>query len=529
MTNRKFLWLAVASAAMLAAGCSTTTANRAVADADATSKLLESRAAEMRLNSKALEASRLAAQNVQRPYIAGNSMPLARDVVMPEALRKGMPITALFGSTLVDLATAAQQLSSAVGFQITVTPDAALPPSSFQLKGTSAQGGQAGQAARVVLKASNQPIWLVLDDLARQAHVNWRPVAGGAEFYRLESQVFHLSALPATATTSASLGRNGGSGGLFESQSKTGFATKEQDNIKGIQTAVDALLTTGGKAVISPESQTLVVTDTKDALARVAEYVKGQNKIHSSRVRLVVEAIEVVDKDLSEVGVDWNLMYSQANVALGLSSVASLTGSQAGATTFSIPTGFGNAAGTTLVVKALNEIGTVVNRRSFPLLTTSGRPVTQALRTTFSYVDQVQASSQASSGTTTTAPTVTQKDETVGTFLTVVPTAKPDGMVFLSVSFDVTSALPLVPFTVGSGSSAVSVQQKTINGAGVIQELPMRNGQTVVIGGIDTQVAQNTIRRLGRDVPMLLGGSDAASVTRTRMLLLVTAVVEQGL
>ena len=112
--------------------------------------------------------------------------------------------------------------------------------------------------------------------------------------------------------------------------------------------------------------------------------------------------------------------------------------------------------------------------------------------------------------------------------MTLVPTAKDDGTIFLSVSFDVTSAQPLTPFTVGAGTSAITVQQKVIDGTGIIQEVPVRSGQTVVIGGIDLTTGQDNERRLGKGAPMLLGGSDKTSVQRTQMVLLVTAVAEEG-
>lgn len=183
-----------------------------------------------------------------------------------------------------------------------------------------------------------------------------------------------------------------------------------------------------------------------------------------------------------------------------------------------------------MVVRALNEVGVVVNRRLFPFLTTSGRPVTQAIRSTFNYVDQVQATSVASSASNTNsiAPTVTQKDETVGTFVTLVPTAKPDGTIFLSLSFDQTSAQPLVPFTVGSASSSVTVQQKTIDGNGIIQEVPIKSGQSIVVGGIESMTSQNTIRRLLPNAPILAGGGDTSRVTKSRLILIVTAQAEEG-
>lgn len=468
---------------------------------------------------KSSNEAKIAAQDVGRPYIAGNSKPLDRVVNLPEILRRPTPITALVQNTPVDLQTAAAMLSDITKISITATTDALLPPSSFALK-SSATGGLGQSPSRVVVRAQNRPLFEVLDDLARQASVSWRPVNGGAEFYRLETRVFYMAAIPQNANTSASLGRNGGTNAVFESHSKTSFETKDQNLLKGVILTVDALLSNAGKASISAENQTLIVTDTKENLDRIEAFVKEQNKALSRRVRVLIEAIEVVDKSNSELGVDWTTLYQTTAGALNMTPIGSLAGAMAGTVGWKNPEGTSGA-----VIKALNEIGVVVNRRSFPFLTTSGRPVTQALRSTFNYVDQVQAAQTASAiGTAPVAPTVTQKDETTGTFVTVVPTAKADGTVFLSISFDVTSAQPLVPFSVGG----VTVQQKTIDGTGVIQEVPVRSGQTVVIGGIETNTAQHTQRRLGLDFPILFGGSDATKQTRSRMVLLATAVVEEG-
>lgn len=476
------------------------------------------------------EEQKISAQDVNRPFIAGNTRPLARDVSMPEVLRHKTPITALFTKSPIDLATAAQELSSASGISIMATPDALLPPSAFSQKIGGAQSANTVQApARVFLSAQGQPLWTVLDDIAHQASVSWRPVSGGAEFYRLETKVFNISAIPQVASTSASLGRNGGANAAFDSQSKTSFETKDQNLIKGLTATIDALLSVSGKAVVSPESQTVVVTDSREAMERVDSFIKEQNKAMSRRVRVLIEAIEVVDKNNSEEGVDWSIIYKTATDQISLAPLASLVDTQVASIGYTQPTGVNAAGGSSAIIKALNEVGVVVNRRSFPFLTTSGRPVTQALRNTFNYVDQVQTSTVASSTTAATSPTVSQKEETVGTFVTVVPTAKPDGTIFLSVSFDVTSLASLLPFTIGTGSAAVTVQQKSIDGSGVIQEVPVRSGQTVVIGGIEQNLQQTNERRLGPGAPMVLGGSDASKSTKSRMILLVTAVTEEGI
>lgn len=474
------------------------------------------------------ERNRISSQDVNRPFLAGNSQPIARDVMMPDMLRRSVPVTASFTLSPVDLSSALSQLSQATGLMITATADALMPSSSFAAR-TGAVASPVQAPNRVLVRANNTPLWTVLDDVARQVGASWRPMAGGAEFYRVETRVFELKAIPQTASTSSSLGRSGGTNTQFDSQSKSSFEMKDQNLIAGIQKTVEAMLSTGGKMTMSVETQTLVVTDTEESLNQISAFVKEQNKAMGRRVRMLVEVLEVVAKDNNEFGVDWSLVYATANRALLMTSPRSLAGPQSAA--LSQVRSTGQFKDSSVVINALNEVGRVVNRRSFPVMTTSGRPVTQALRSTFNYVDQVQATAIASSvlSTQAQAPTVTQKDETVGTFLTMVPTAKSDGSIFLSVSFDVTSAEPLRPFTVGAGASAVTVQQKTINGTGTIQEVPIRSGRTEVIGGVEILNTQSSGRRLADGLPVFLGGSDSNTATKSVLVILVTAVTEEGI
>lgn len=523
----KAFTLTCVAAAVLLGGCAnapkTTQREAQIADGQITAQHEAFRAAAMESEKK-----RLAAQDVQHPYIAGNTLPLAREVAMPEVLRKSVPVTALYQKGPVDLETALRQLSEASGILITASADALLPAAAFSPR-TAVAASPVQPPVRIALPSEPTPLWRLLDDIGRQAQLSWRPAVSGAEFYRVETRVFQLSGTPQVASTAASLGRNGGSNSIFESTSKTGFETKDQNQFKGFMATIEAMLSTGGKAQLSNESQTLVVTDTPANLQRVASFVEQQNKTMSRRVRVVLEVVEVVDRDSSELGLDWNIIYGSANRALKNIAPASLTSAQSG--TLSLGPTTGPFAGSNLVVKALNEVGVVVNRRFFPFLTTSGRPVTQAIRTTFNYVDQVQATAApaGSSVISAQAPTVTQKEETVGTFVTVVPTAKNDNTIFLSISFDLTSAQPLIPFTVGSADASVTVQQKTIDGTGFIQELPIRSGQTVLVGGLEAQTAQDSNRRIGANAPIVFGGSNSAKVTKSRLVLLATAVAEEGI
>lgn len=476
---------------------------------------------------KETQQRRVREQDVPLPFVAGNSVPLSRSFNLPEPLKANVPVTAHFSSSPVTLDEALRQLALATGLVLTAAPDALADPSNFAERAKAEGSGPVSAPARVQLTAKAVPIWQVLDELAAQTRTHWRATPTGAEFYRLETKTYALTFIPQVAGTTAALGRNTSASNAFASDSKTTFTIDNLSQVEGVKNAVEAMLSKAGRATMVRESQTLVVTDTPEIQAKVEQYIKAQNAAFSRKVRLVVEAIEVTNRQALDFGVDWSFVYNTTVTALSASGPGSQVNSQAGQIGYTPTTGA--MAGSSFVVKALADAGFAVNRRVFPLVTMSGRPITQALRSTFNYVDQVQTTSIASStNTTTQAPTVTQKDETVGTLLTLVPIAQPDGRIFMSMSFDVTSAEPLRPYTVGSGDTAVTVQQKTINGNGIIQEVALRNGRTELLGGVDLYSANVSDRRLGDEVPVIFGGSLTKTNSKSITLLLVTANVEEG-
>lgn len=186
------------------------------------------------------------------------------------------------------------------------------------------------------------------------------------------------------------------------------------------------------------------------------------------------------------------------------------------------------------VLRALSKYGTVLRHVTIPVLTLNRRPVTHAVRTTFSYIDQVKSTQNAESNfaasrSGSSSVSVSQKEETVGAFLTLVPDAQENGQVLLSVAYDNTVAQPLKSVVVGDPSSRLQIQQITIDGHGTVQQIALQNGQPMLISGFDSKQDESDRARLTPDAPLGLGGSDRAKQARTATLIMVTAQVEEGI
>ncbi|MBR8657794.1 hypothetical protein KDH83_31240, partial [Achromobacter sp. Marseille-Q0513] len=155
------------------------------------------------------------------------------------------------------------------------------------------------------------------------------------------------------------------------------------------------------------------------------------------------------------------------------------------------------------------------------------RPVRHLVGTTFEYIKDLQQT-QSTSNSLAPTVTVTQQERTVGTFLTVVPDALDDGQVVLTIAYDDSRLLELKKEPVGTRDSLSFVQQARIAKQGRVQQVQVRPGEPVVIGGYQQSGDSSTRRRLDESAPMLLGGSDASQEQQTLTVVMVTAIPEEG-
>jgi hypothetical protein len=131
-------------------------------------------------------------------------------------------------------------------------------------------------------------------------------------------------------------------------------------------------------------------------------------------------------------------------------------------------------------------------------------------------------------GGTGGVPGITTSTATVGFKLAVYADATSRDDVNLTIALDQSKQDgPLEKFTSGSGDNQQSVQTINLVGKGIPkQDLIVRNGQTVLMTALDQDDTQNTRRTLGESLPMILGGSQTVSKTRTFTLLLATVMVQ---
>lgn len=477
----------------------------------------------------ASEATRhRAAQDVDRPWLAGKAQPLARELTLPPALRANVDTTLWFDDGPVGLPVLAQRITRATGIPVHVRPESLLPAEIFisRLETASAVAPHVAPTT-VTLDGGAEPLSHTLDRVAARLGVLWRYADERIEFYRTETRAFDVRALSLQAAAEASLGlRAEGSREGFASTSSTGLSAPAHDVLAAVRARVEPFLSRAGSVVAEPgASAMLVVTDTPDVLRRVAAFIERENRAMTRRVRLLFEELTVALNEDAEAGINWDIVFSGARLA-GAAGMAGAAAVESGFLNASVTEG--RFMGSEMLVRALGSVGRVVRRNSLPVLTLNRRPVTHAVRTTFSYIDKVETIQRGHVESMLPTVSVSQREETVGSLITLVPDAQEDGQVLLSVAYDNTVAQPLKSVTFGDSTNPLQLQQITIDGNGTVQQVALMPGQPLVISGFDRSQQETESRRLNPGLPLALGGSDRASTQRLTTVMVVTAHVEEG-
>jgi len=473
-------------------------------------------------------------QKINKPWVAGSSISLTQDMTIPDALKKHVNTTLIFRHKSNDILDVARRIAHATSIPVRVRPEAQLSAHLFLPKLASDMGGQTFTAQRTIhLENRPRPLAEILDHVSSQLDLYWRYTGREIEFYRTETRVFDVRALTLVTKADAKLGKGASqSNAAFESSSQTSLTTIQQPMLEALQQRLQPFMTRAGVLAAQPGAlSTIVITDTPNALNAIAHYIAKENRNMSRRVRLVFEEFSVIQKENIDYGLDWSLALSNS-LAAAQFAVTSGVRSEVGVADLSAQNQSQSGYKAQAVVQAIAKHADILRHTTVPVVTLNRRPVTHAVRKTFTYVDQIQTSTDQkttwpSSGA---APSVSvrQREETVGAFLTLVPDVQEDGQILLSVAYDNTVAQPLRQLVFGQGEGKLQVQQITVEGNGTVQQVALRAGEPTLIAGFERHEDQNSRSRLAPDAPRLTGGADQVGRSRSLTLIVVTAQIEEG-
>ncbi len=272
---------------------------------------------------------------------------------------------------------------------------------------------------------------------------------------------------------------------------------------------------------IIKEFNAVMITDYPDVLQIIQERFKDY--ISESPVRVSIEAriVEVREEAVRELGINWNLLLSQANVPqfwgggvgsnIGtntpLNPIPGLSATPGGILTFTYQRGVLNALN--LRISALERIDKAKSIAKPTVVTINGQ------KATIKQGVQVPYQTAAVGAGGTAVPNVQFKDVVLQ--LDVTPVISPDGRILMDIE--------LKRDTVG----VQTPQGPAINTKEVKTKIVVDNGQTVVLGGIiDNQdgVTNEGVPGVVR-VPLLkyLFGQERVRKFDTELLIFITPTI----
>lgn len=476
---------------------------------------------------------RQADQEINKPWVVGKSLPLARELTLPIPLQHKVNTTLLFSDSDTDLRKIAKRISKVTNIPVYVRPDALLPIENFlpKLNGDSTIVGKShvDDFEPFSISTGPEPLAQILDRISSYIGVRWRYENNRIEFFRTETRVFNVNALSLDAKTQMSLGLGKGQNEAgFVSSANTSFNTGDIDVMHAIRARIEPFLSRAGVMVAQAGSgSAVVVTDTPEVLNNIANYLDLENRSLTRRVRLVFEELTVALDEKDQASIDWNLVFAGASMVASVVAPGVAADSSA---KLGLGVVNGKMSGSEAVINALGESVHLLRRSSIPMMTLNRRPVTHAVRKTFSYIDKIETTPiSGSDGLAVPAVSINQKEETVGSLLTLVPDVQDDGRILLSLAYDNTVAQPLKSVVFGDKNNPLQLQQITIEGNGTVQQFALHPGQPLIISGFDRQQAENSKRRIAAGLPAIFGGGDKLNKQSTTTILIITAQVEEGL
>lgn len=561
----------LAIAVALASGCSTYQDKRDIdgLEEDVGSATKDQVARNMK--SLTLDARR-AAQDVNRPYITGKAIPLAREVTLPAPLRGTVNTTLLFKDD-ADLITLAGRITDATGIPVKVMPDALLPMEDFgpRLDSRPGQGASMGFGAPTTVsttpvalssplpvagafpnapvplstaqvpvaksstagQSGNQLLATTLDSAAMRLNVYWKwdDNLAAIVFYRTETRMFEIRGAEMAASSAMSIDLaggvdNSGTSGL-NSKSKASLDVPEVKDgpMAGLVERVTQFMSRSGK-VAAGAGGLLVVTDIKSSLDQIEKFINQENKMRSRRIDLVFEEITVERTSSSQAALNWNLMFSSGGSSNGVNvdGLNSLLDQEGAAMSLGASVGSGQWAGSSVSAQALSKVGKIVDRKMNTFGAVNGMPATSGRPERQKYIDRLEQTASNSDASQPTV-TVTQAEEVSGRIITVVPYAYSDGDINLAIKYDSTPTPFFEKQMVGSDGSFVQ-SPKSVSDV-LARTAIVRSGQPYVVSATTAINDTYNERRTDRNAPMLLGGSDIADKTDRVTVFVLTALVRE--
>jgi len=504
-------------------------------------------------------------RRASRPWIGATAVAFATNDKLPsvftESVRLAFDDQATGGK--VSLAKVADRVTKLTGVPVRVKSDvyraetspasapAAAQPAGVPLPSLDGKTTATAQPAAPVSSAAPDTSLSALDmrwsgtleqfleRVTDRLGLSWEYRDGVVVIERFRTESFEIAMLDSETSYSMGLSSSdqattgtssdtGSSAGLSANAQTDVKETGKQGVVAGVLKGINQIISKepGSTALLAESSGRVLVTTTKDAMAKVRSFVREENGSMLRQAQIQFDIYSIKSSDSDEKGVDWSAVYKSlsGNYGISLASPASLTTDSAGGVTFNILSGgtaevskkFGDSSA---MLKLLSSFGKTVEHKPISLLSLNRQWVRKASLSSRAYVSETTAASASLTGTST--PGLKTSSVTTGDRYIAMPQILDNNTILLKFGLGLSSLTSLEKFTSGSGDSQQSVQ--TPETANVIDQatVALRPGQVLAITGLSRITTADEKNTLTDGAPVIAGGSKKVSRVREDFIVFV--------
>lgn len=391
----------------------------------------------------------------------------------------------------------------------------------------------------------------MLDAFASETNTAWRYTDGKIVLSDTETELFAVKLLPGdiqiqnqvNSTTGISSSQGGGgsviggdgentSGGGGQQATSTSNSTGQQNTVQNVQYNLSTkiwdnitgttknMLSPIGKMNGMPETSTIAITDRPAVLEKIAKYIKEQNELLNQQVQIDVQVLSVETNAEDNYGINWALAFKNATTKFningqGASGLAPIFSPSSTTQAFTLGILSGDFAGSQLVIDALSTITKTSLVTSTAVTTLSNQPAPIQVIKQQSYVSNIATTQVANAGA---MQSINTGQINYGFTLNILPKIENTGLVRLQVSLNLSSLNALTSFAVTNAM----VQLPDMTQRNIMQKVVMKDGDTYVVTGFDSDFNQVTNTGVGSPYFWFFGGGVTAKQTRTKLVVLIT-------
>ena len=328
----------------------------------------------------------------------------------------------------------------------------------------------------------------------------------------------------ATGTTTPVASTTSGASGTGSSTSSAGSTTVTGTTNVDIWPEIDAqlkeMLPTRARYKVSSGLGTVLVVASPSTMRQVERYFDRLNADLDPRIAVDVTVIKVSLTDTANYDFDLNLLFQQAaavgGAAWSLGGIAPSVLTSTGTAGVQIVNASSQFNTSQAVLHAVSTIGRVVDYKSGSLTTQNNRPAMVNLITDQDVIKSIQLNVYGNnSGVSNT--TVTPSTLEYGYTLTVWPRVVGHNRISVNISSLDSDLADLATVTVSSNQ----LQEATITHGTNNNEVTLGLNETLVLSGFTQTSASRKKSGMGSADNMAFGGTNDASLTKTRVIMIV--------